>query len=389
MHIAIITNRLIKGEGQGRVNMALARSAARHGHVVTCLAYRVDNRLLTEPNVEWAHMPDANSPVALIGNQRFARASTRWLNRHGTDVDFVVANGFNTWAPTDLNIVHFVHSAWRQSDAHDAHIRSVHGAYQWLYSRLNARLERTALSRAQHVVAVSEKVRTELIELGMSPHALSVIHNGVDIEEFAPGTVSRQALGLPDVPLALFAGDISTTRKGLDTMLEALQHVPGLHLAVAGQTDGSPFPALAEQLGVADRTHFLGFRADMPILMQAADVFVFPSRYEACSLVLLEAMSAGLPVITAQTAGGAELISSDAGVVLPDPDDATALAAALNQLTTDPNRLTKMRAAARTLAEDHSWDRMGIEYLRLFETLSRQKSERIAPIPHASSLSLR
>jgi glycosyltransferase involved in cell wall biosynthesis len=171
-------------------------------------------------------------------------------------------------------------------------------------------------------------------------------------------------------------------------MLEALQHVPGLHLAVAGQTDGSPFPALAEQLGVADRTHFLGFRADMPILMQAADVFVFPSRYEACSLVLLEAMSAGLPVITAQTAGGAELISSDAGVVLPDPDDATALAAALNQLTTDPNRLTKMRAAARTLAEDHSWDRMGIEYLRLFETLSRQKSERIAPIPHASSLSL-
>lgn len=374
MHIVIITNRLIVGEGQGRVNVELARAAAQHGHVVTCLAHRVDNRLLMEPTVEWVHMPDANAPIAMIGNQRFARASTAWVNRFGGDADLVIGNSFNTWAATDVSIVHFVHSAWRQSDVHDAHIRrDAYGAYQWAYSALNARLERRALGRARHIVAVSDKVREELHAHRLSDSPISVIHNGVDINEFAPGTgtpAERTSLGLPATgPLAFFAGDIRTPRKGLDTTLHAMQSVPDVQLAVAGSTEGSPYPDLAASLGVGDRTHFLGFRRDIPALMAASDFFVFPSRYEACSLVLLEAMGAGLPIITARTAGGAELVSADAGVVLDDPDDTAALSEALRRFADETSTSSAMSRASRGIAEQHTWSHMADRYLDLFESL--------------------
>jgi hypothetical protein len=58
------------------------------------------------------------------------------------------------------------------------------------------------------------------------------------------------------------------------------------------------------RLNVSDHVHFLGYRRDIPDLMRTANIFVFPSRYEACPLVLLEAMASGLPIVTAQTAGG-------------------------------------------------------------------------------------
>ena len=85
---------------------------------------------------------------------------------------------------------------------------------------------------------------------------------------------------------------------------------------------------MVSQLGLADRVHFLGYRRDIAALMQAADVFVFPSRYEACTLVLLEALAAGLPVITAVTAGGSEIVTPDCGVVLSDSEDMAGLVAA-------------------------------------------------------------
>src|SRR5207237_4568609 len=126
-------------------------------------------------------------------------------------------------------------------------------------------------------------------------------------------------------PLALFAGGIRNSLRNLESVLRALVSVAELHLAVAGDTRHSPYPALAAKLGVSDRVHFVGFRRDVPDLMRAADFFVYPSRYEACSLVLLEAMSSGLPIITAISAGGSELLTPACSWVLSDPHDVAGL----------------------------------------------------------------
>ena len=66
---------------------------------------------------------------------------------------------------------------------------------------------------------------------------------------------------------------------------------------------------------------FLGFRQDVDRLYRAADIFAFPSRSESFSLVLLEAIASGLPVVTASTAGAAEILTQDCGMVFDDPDD--------------------------------------------------------------------
>ena len=208
--------------------------------------------------------------------------------------------------------------------------KNLYGAYQWTYSAVNAVWEKKAYDNAEVVVAASSTVRKELKELGVAPAKLRVILNGADLAEFYPGQVDRVELKLPEnVPLGLFAGDLRTPRKNLDTVLKAIAQTENVHLSVVGKTDGSPFPAMAQQLGIAERVHFLGFRRDIAQIMRACDLFIFPSRYEACALVLAESIASGLPVVTAQTTGGSELIEPGWGVCVPDPNDATALASAI------------------------------------------------------------
>lgn len=369
MRIAVVTNSVRPGSGQGRVNFEIARAARKKGHQVVLVASTVDRQLASGRNVTWIRIPVGNWPTRLLKDQVFAWRSTRWLNDNASRLDIVVGNGCNTWFAPDVNVVHFVHSAWKKSPVHTARVRSgPYAWYQWLYTTVNAYWEKSALKDAGTVIAVSQQVRSELVNAGIRSDDIHVIHNGVDTSEFKPGPADRGELGLPEnVPLALFVGEIRTPRKNLDTVLEALQSVSTLHLAVVGDRDGSPYPEMASTLGVSDRVHFLGFREDVPDLMRAADVFVFPSRYEACSLVLLEAMASGLPIVTAQTAGGAELIETSFGRVLPDPNDETVLSQAVRFLIGGSAQLERMAQEARSTAQQHTWSKMATEYLTLFE----------------------
>jgi len=375
MKIAIVTHKFVPGDGQGRVNSEVVREALRLGHHLTLIATEVAEEFLAHPAVTWVSVPVAGWPTALLQNQVFAWRSARWIKAHRSEFDTLQVNGFTTWAGADVSAVHFVHSAWLRSPVHSSQLRrGPYGLYQWIYTALNAWLERRAFVQAKVVVAVSEQIRRELLQLGVPEEKIRVIVNGVDTGEFHPGPGRRCDLGLPEgVPLALFAGDIRTPRKNLDTVLKALVHATGIHLAVAGETAGSPYPALSVELGLAARVHFLGYRRDIPDLMRAADLFVFPSRYEACSLVLLEALASGLPIITAVTAGGSEVVTEDCGVVLPDPDDAAALADALCRMTGSPERMAASGRAARLVAEKHTWAEMAQDYLKIFQTIAEGK----------------
>lgn len=369
MRLGIVTHKLIRGDGQGRVNYEVASAALRRGHEVVLVATEVAPELAEAEGVQWFRTDVGAWPSALLRNQAFARRSARHLKRVRGEVDLVMANGFITWAPTAFNAVHFVHSAWLQSDVHTARVRRGPRAwYQWLYTALNARWERQAFAQAEALVAVSERVRGELIALGVAPDGIHVVPNGVDLDEFAPGHADREALGLPQaVPLGLFIGDLQTPRKNLDVVLRALRLVPELHLAVVGETSGSVYPAMAEALGVAERAWFLGFRRDVPDLMRTADLCLCPSRYEPFSLVLLEALASGLPVVTARPVGAAGLVTPACGLVLKHPEDDEALARAVTGLIGDETRLRAMGAAARTVAEMHGWERMAHRYVDLFE----------------------
>ncbi|MBW4609045.1 MAG: glycosyltransferase family 4 protein [Hassallia sp. WJT32-NPBG1] len=378
MKLCIITHKVKKGDGQGRVNYEIAKEVVRRGHHLTLLATEVAEELHQSSKVNWISISVNNFPTEFIRNFIFANKSAGWLRKNRSAVDLVKVNGAITTAASDVNAVHFVHSSWLRSPVHISRIRrDLYGFYQWLYTALNARWEKQAFQKAKVVVAVSQKVAQELVDIGVPRSHIRVIVNGVDLQEFSPGVADRQKLGLPEnVTLALFAGDIRTPRKNLDTVLHALVKVPDLHLAVVGGIEGSPFPQLAASLGLNERVHFLGYRRDIPQIMRAADIFVFPSRYEACTLVLLEALASGLPVITATATGGAELVTPECGVVLADSDDTNALASALLSLVSDRAIRQQMGKAARSIAEQHGWTTMAQTYVNLFEELSKNEEYR-------------
>ncbi|MEH2147769.1 glycosyltransferase family 4 protein [Nostoc sp.] len=378
MKLCIITHKIKKGDGQGRVNYEVANEAIRRGHHLTLLASEVAPELENNSQVNWIKIPVKGYPTEFVRNFIFAQKSADWLRKHRSDIDLVKVNGAINLAAADVNAVHFVHSSWLRSPVHISRDRrDLYGFYQWLFTAFNARWEKQAFQKAQVVVAVSEKVAQELVNIGVPRSRIRVIVNGVDLEEFTPGESNRQKLGLPEnVTLALFAGDIRTPRKNLDTVLHALVQVPDLHLAVVGHIEGSPFPQLAASLGLSDRVHFVGFRRDIPEIMRSVDLFIFPSRYEACSLVLLEALSSGLPVITATATGGAELVTPECGIVLTDSNDIDALAVAMMSLVRDSALMQQMSQSARAVAEQYSWTTMAQTYVDLFEELSKNAEHR-------------
>ena len=373
MKLCIVTHKVAIGDGQARVNYEVAWEAIRRGHHVTLLASSVDLALQQHSQVNWISIPVKGYPLQLVREIAFSTQSAWWLNKHQKEFDLIKLNGAITSARGDVNAVHFVHSSWLRSPFNLwAQNLSLRGTYNWFYTALNADWEKKAFSQAKAIVAVSKRVERELVEIGVPPERIRVILNGVDLQEFSPGEAKRQTWGLPEgVTLGLFAGNAQTPRKNLDTVLRALAQVPDLQVVVAGTTTGTTYPQLVASLDLSKRVHFLEHRSDVPELMKAVDLLVFPSRYEPFGLVVIEAMAAGLPVITAATTGAAEIITPECGIVLSEPDDIQALAGALSLLTSDREQRHQMGQAARTIAQQYSWTSMAQTYVDLFEELSK------------------
>ena len=371
MKLCIISASIIKGDGQGRVNYEIVKGALQKNVEVTLVVRQIDEEIKKCKSVKCVQFPLEQVPIELIRGILFARLSDNWLQKHRDEFDVVMSCGAVISQPTDVNVVHFVHGSWLNSPFHTYRMRKdLYGIYQWLYTAVNAQTEKQAFKTAKIVIAVSNKVKAELVSIGVPQDRIQVIVNGVSTEEFYPDTSIRSELGLPlDVDLALFVGDIRTNRKNLDSVLKALVHVPNLHLAVVGNTVNSPYPQMTKNLNLDERVHFLGFRRDIAKIMRTADFFLFPSRYEACTLVLLEAMASGLPVITAKTAGGAELVSVECGFVLEDPEDIATLSKAMETLQGDCQLREKMGLASRYNAERHTWLSKSSEYLNLFDSI--------------------
>ncbi|MCC8404945.1 glycosyltransferase family 4 protein [Paraburkholderia sp. MMS20-SJTN17] len=381
MRVAIVTHVVRHNDGQGRVNHEIARAALDENIRVTLVASHVAPELLAHPNVRWAPVKIGRWwPTNLLRQQVFAAKSALWLRAHRRDYDVLHVNGFITWMHADVNTSHFVHSGWFASKYYPFGLtKGVWSAYQSVYTRCNALLERWAYRRSKVITAVSQKVADEIRAIGLTPrNRVDVIYNGVDTQGFAAASGDRAKFGLPSQAfLLLFVGDLRTPRKNLGTVLAALKHLPEhVQIAVAGFLPGSPYPDEAKALGIAHRVHFLGLVKEMPVLMHSVDAFVFPSRYEAMSLSLLEAMAAGLPVVTARTAGGAEIITPECGIVLDDPDDPQALARAVAQLAGDDIARRAMGRAASELATGFGWARMAAQYIALYRQLAGQQENR-------------
>jgi glycosyltransferase involved in cell wall biosynthesis len=226
-------------------------------------------------------------------------------------------------------------------------------------------------------VAVAEEVRASIQQLYGYPDP-PLIPNGVPTDEYAPDPDRRarwrQAHGIEPHAMVLVHVGRFATPKNHALLIEAFAQVrtdaPLYLLLVGGGELEVAVRAQVAGLGLEPRVRFLGIRADVVDILQASDVFVLSSRVEGNPMSVMEAMAAGLPVVSTAVGGVPELVrEGEMGLLVP-PNDAGALAQAVQALVDAPARRQAMGAAARQHAVAHFDIRHTVRgYEQLYEGL--------------------
>jgi glycosyltransferase involved in cell wall biosynthesis len=210
-----------------------------------------------------------------------------------------------------------------------------------------------ALEAVDHVITVSQAQRRTYERIGVPPERMTTVPNGVRPRGPGPGPrAARAALGLdPEQPVVLTVGRLAVM-KGQDALVAAAAllapRFPDAAVVLLGSGHlHDSLRAQADGLGVGDGVHLPGHRADARALLDAADVFVLPSRHEGMPLALLEAMDAGLPVVATRVPGCTEVVVDGVTGLLVPPEDPPALAAAIARLLADPALGRRMARAGR------------------------------------------
>jgi glycosyltransferase-like protein len=247
--------------------------------------------------------------------------------------------------------------------------------------------QRQAILEPDKILVVSEHWRDLLRhEYGT---AAQVVHNGVDTARFqaaGPGLAAalRRRAGAARRPLILSVGGIEP-RKGSDTLVRALAALKQAGrrpvLAVVGGHSFQDYRAYRDRvlaslpglgLDLGDDVVLLGTvpDAELPAWYAAADVLAFPSTKEGWGLAVLEAMSAGLPVVTSELPVFREYLEPGRDALLVPVDDPPALAAALAAVLDDAELADKLRSAALAVAERFSWARSAAEHRAIYVALT-------------------
>ncbi len=208
-----------------------------------------------------------------------------------------------------------------------------------------------------HIVTCSEASAAELMKRGVPARKVSTVYNGIDPAAF-PAEVEtvtlRSELGLNEGPVAGVFGRI-TEWKGQHIAIEMLCRVPGLQLLVVGEPEDRDYQEAlrrrADELGVADRVRWLGYRDDVGRLMALTNLVLHTSvAPEPFGRVVVEAMFAGRPVIATSGGGIPEIVEDGVNGVLVPPGDADALAKLVLELLRDPVRAAALASTGRERA---------------------------------------
>jgi glycosyltransferase involved in cell wall biosynthesis len=219
----------------------------------------------------------------------------------------------------------------------------------WVYIR-------TLHNRAEVNLCTSRATLANLEQRGI--RRLALWPYGVEHDRFRPlpddrNWRSRLSGGHPDRLILLYVGRLAR-EKDVGRLLPAVQNVDGVALAIVG--DG-PERAELERHFEHTPTAFLGLLTgdDLARAYAAADVFVFPSGTETLGIAMLEARSAGLPVLSADSTTAREMLRDGIDGLLFDPGDGGSLASAVKLLAEDPHLRASMGRQGRQAVQDASW----------------------------------
>ncbi len=267
----------------------------------------------------------------------------------------LVGKGATLIAETGAELVHCNSAApgqwmspacWRK---HVPWVVNLHGRY------LKRSRYVLGIHLADAIVAVSAALVQPLLQDGVNPDRIRIVHNGFDEEALLRGGADtlRAELRIPgDAIVGAIAGGLIRL-KGHDILFAAMRLLPSsppFHLLVLGDgPERQTIQAAAQGLPV----HFLGYRTDLgAVLRDAVDFLVVPSRQEAFGRVILDAAFAGIPAIGADTGGIPEAIIDQVTGILVPPEDPPALAKAISDLIGDPALRGRLGVKAQARARE-------------------------------------
>ncbi|MCZ7424607.1 glycogen synthase [Micromonospora sp. WMMA1949] len=263
---------------------------------------------------------------------------------------------------------------------------------------LSSWCERTAFEAADAIIAVSAGMRRDVLTAypAVNPDRVRVVYNGIDTAQYAPdpATDVLDRLGIdPGRPSVVYVGRI-TRQKGLPYLLRAARELPAdtQLVLLAGAPDTPEIAAEVEGLVAelrAKRSGVIWVAAMLPKheviqVLTHATVFACPSVYEPMGIVNLEAMACETAVVATATGGIPEVVADgETGLLVPieqagdgsgtplDPERFVAdLAARINELLADPERIAAFGAAGRRRAVEHfSWDAIARQTLEVYRSV--------------------
>ena len=233
------------------------------------------------------------------------------------------------------------------------------------------RLNKTTVSdlnRNAGLIAVSNATKQFHVEQGISSGKLQVIYNGVNTELFRPSTAAgilKRQLGLSDSAVLIANIGQICLRKGQTLLAQAAvslaEEFPETNYLFIGQRHSQKQESVEyenairltfREAGIEDRLFCLGFREDVPTILNEVDLLVHTARQEPLGRVLLEAASCGQAIVATEVGGTAEILADQVSAVLVRPDELEALTAAIRRMLTDREFRIRLGQQARTVAVD-------------------------------------
>ena len=245
-----------------------------------------------------------------------------------------------------------------------------------LKMKLVERLDKRVLRGFDHVVAVSEEIRSDLLQSGVSADAVSAIDNGISVPPLDPTARQRvrsEFALAPEERLVVQIGRLAKSKRN-DLLLEAVARLNGsVPIRVLLVGEGEQRQLLAEKaraLGIVDRVTFCGYRDDVHRILAAADLLALTSNKEGLPIVMLEAMAVGCPIVATAVGAVPTVLRQNESAWLVVAEDAERLTCALREALMDP-------ATAKTRAEQaradfialFSRDAMGQQYLDVYNRI--------------------
>jgi UDP-glucose:(heptosyl)LPS alpha-1,3-glucosyltransferase len=393
LKVALVYESFTLGDSLGRQRVFLARALVRQGVEVHFYG-GVGPETADVPGVTCHPLPRVAARPYLrhsLEYLRFGIAATRAVRRDRRLYDVVDVSGTTAWEH-DVVCVHAITVAEQRRwparggrfhraaglRARLAPLRSPKIAVARSVERLQYRP-----GRFQLALPVTEEVRDDLLAVhGVPAERALVVPYPIDYERLTAAERGglRTPLGLaPDVPLLLFVGH-GFERKGLAETLAALAEIDaGVHLAIVGGGDVNAYGRMAGDLGIGGRVHFLGSTAAPEELYPDADVLVLPTREDVWGIAIVEAMAAGVPVVTSDTAGArAAVEEAGAGTIVPT-GDVRSLRQAVAALVANPDRRAELGRRGRAAAARYGLDAFGATMVSCYEQAVRLRESSVLP----------